>query len=51
MNTLSYGRIGSLQESSTMASLGAGSLSHFHLWVRVCGGEGKLVFNLRYGRN
>ena len=38
--TLSYGRVGSLRGSSTVVSLGATSLSHFHLRVRVCGGAG-----------
>jgi hypothetical protein len=36
--TLSYGRVGLLRGSSTLASLGATSLSHFYLRTRVCGG-------------
>ena len=39
--TLSYARVGSLQELSTMASLRAGSLSHFHLRACVRGGARK----------
>ena len=39
--TLSYARVGSLRELSTMASLRAGSLSHFHLRACVRGGACK----------
>ena len=41
--TLCYRCIGSLLGSSTMASLGVGSLSHFHLRMHVCGGAGKSI--------
>lgn len=41
VHMLSYARVGSLRGSVTMASLGAGSLSHFHLRARVCGGPRK----------
>ena len=43
---LCYGRIGSLSGSSTMAALGAGSLSHFHFRICVCGGTGKFLVPL-----
>ncbi|KAF9650218.1 hypothetical protein BDM02DRAFT_3127854 [Thelephora ganbajun] len=36
--TLSYHCVGLLWGSSTIASLGAGSLSHFYLQTCVCGG-------------
>ena len=39
--TLSYAHVGLLWELSTMASLRAGSLSHFHLRACVCGGACK----------
>ena len=39
--TLCYGRPKSLLGASTMASLGVGSLSHFYLRTRVCGGAGR----------
>ena len=40
VHTLCCGRIGPLSGSSTMASLGVGSLSHFSLRTRVHGGAG-----------
>lgn len=40
--TLGYGRSGPLWGSSMIASVGAGSLLHFHLRVCVCGGTGEL---------
>lgn len=47
--TLCYGRVGSLLGSSTMASLGAGSLSHFYLRTRVCGGAGRFLGMFYHG--
>jgi len=45
---LSYGRVGPLQGSLVVGSLGAGSLLHFNLWARVCGGVGELFPNICY---
>jgi len=46
--TLSYGRLGPLQGSLVMGSLGVGSLSHFNLRTRVPGGIGELSLSLCY---
>lgn len=45
---LGHGRVGSLWGLSTVASLGAGPLSHFYLRICVCGGTRKWFIALSY---
>ena len=46
--TLGYGHVGLLQGSLMIASLGAGSLSHFYLRTCVCGGASRLFLTPHY---